>query len=88
VRVQYDSSKADENVRAHGVSFEEAEGVLFDPLAVTFEDPDPIGERRFVSIGRANTGRVLVVTHAERDGAERLISARRATRKERKTYES
>jgi uncharacterized DUF497 family protein len=41
-----------------------------------------------VSIGRANTGRVLVVIHAERDGAERLISARRATRKERKTYES
>jgi len=49
--VQYDSTKAAANLRAHGVSFSDAEGVLFDPLAVTIEDFSAIGERRYVSLG-------------------------------------
>ena len=85
--IQYDASKAAANVRAHGVAFEDAEGVFFDPLAVSVEDPDAVGERRFVTIGRGSSGELLVVVHTERNGDFRLISARRTTRKERKAYE-
>lgn len=85
--IQYDRSKAAANLRAHGVAFEEAEGVFFDPLAVTVEDPDAMGERRFVTIGLSANGDLLVVVHTQRNGDYRLISARRTTRKERRAYE-
>ena len=85
--LQHDPTKAAANLKAHGVSFADAEGVLFDPLAVTVEDPDASGERRFVSIGLGSAGEVLVVVYTERDGEYRMISARRPTRKERKSYE-
>ena len=85
---QYDPAKAAANVRKHGVSFGDAEGVLNDPLARTIEDPDVLGERRFVAIGLGNAGELLVVIYTERGGEYRLISARRATQKERKTYEA
>ncbi len=85
--LDHDPVKAAANLKNHGVSFADAEGVLFDPLAVTVEDPDALGERRFVSIGLGSAGEVLVVVYTERNGDYRLISARRATRKERKTYE-
>lgn len=86
--VQFDPKKAAANLKAHGVSFADAEVVLFDPLGVTIEDLGAVGERRFVSIGLGGAGEVLVVVYTERDGDYRLISARRATRKERKSYES
>jgi len=85
--LQHDPAKAAANLRDHGVSFADAEGVLSDPLAVTVEDPDARGERRFVSLGLGSTGEILVVVFTEREGDYRLISARRPTRKERKTYE-
>lgn len=85
--LDHDPAKAAANLKDHGVSFADAEGVLFDPLAVTVEDPDALGERRFVSIGVGSAGEVLVVVYTERNGNYRLISARRPTRKERKTYE-
>jgi len=88
VRVEYDPAKAEANLRKHGVSFADATGVLEDPLARTVEDPDAVGERRFVSIGQSSAGELLVVVFAERAGTYRLISARRATRKERTQYES
>ncbi len=88
MRFQYDSDKAAANLRKHGVSFADAEGVLEDPLAVTVEDPDAEGERRFITVGLGSAGELLVVVYAERDDEYRLISARRATRKERKDYES
>jgi uncharacterized protein len=87
MRFQYDLAKAEANVRKHGVSFADAEGVLQDPLALTIEDPDARGERRFVAIGLGTAGELLVVIYSERQGACRLISARRATRKEQKAYE-
>ena len=87
MRFQYDPPKATANVRRHGVSFADAEGVLEDPLALAIEDPDAPGERRYVAIGLASSGELLVVVYAERDGEYRLISARRATRRERKAYE-
>jgi uncharacterized DUF497 family protein len=61
--------------------------VLQDPLAVTVEDPDAEGEQRFISIGLGSAGELLVVVWTERDDECRAISARRATRKERKQYE-
>ena len=88
MRVEYDPAKAEANLRKHGVSFADATGVLEDPLARTVEDPDAVGERRFVSIGQSSAGELLVVVFAERAGTYRLISARRATRKERTQYES
>ena len=85
--IQYDPEKAAANLRLHDVSFADAERVLYDPLAVTIEDPDAVGERRFVKIGLGNSGQLLLVVYTERDDDYRLISVRRPTRKERKSYE-
>jgi uncharacterized DUF497 family protein len=87
MRFQYDPDKAAANFKKHGVSFADAEGVLQDPLALTTEDPDAEGERRFVAVGLGNAGELLVIVYSERGGDYRLISARRPTRKERKVYE-
>ena len=87
MRFTHDPAKAVANLKKHGVSFADAEGVLEDPLAVTIEDPDAEGEQRFVTVGLGNAGELLVAVWTERDGACRLISARRPTRKERKGYE-
>ena len=83
-----DPAKAVANLKKHGVSFADAEGVLYDPLAVSIEDLDAVGERRFVTVGLGSAGEVLVVVYTERDGEHRLISARRATKKEGKAYEA
>jgi uncharacterized protein len=88
MRFRYDPEKAAANLKKHGVPFADAEGVLQDPLAVTVEDPDAEGERRFVAIGMGNAGELLVVVYSEREDEYRLISARRPTRKERTQYES
>ena len=85
--VEWDNPKAAANLRKHGVSFEEAVTALEDPLAVTYRDPDHSAEFRFVTFGLSSTGRILVVAHTERDEAIRLISARPATRSERRAYE-
>ena len=87
MRFRPDPAKAASNLKKHGVSFADAEGVLQDPLAVAVEDPDAEGERRFISIGLGSAGELLVVVWTERDDECRVISARRATRKERKQYE-
>ena len=84
---EYDPQKAQTNWRKHGVSFAEAELVFFDPLAIHDVDPDSIGEERFIAVGMGNSGLLLVVVYTMRDNAVRLISARRATRQEAKTYE-
>jgi len=88
MRVQFDPAKAATNLQKHGVSFADAEGVFADPLAVSMEDPDAQSERRFVAIGLGSAGELLVVVYTERGSEYRLISARRATRKERKLYEN
>jgi uncharacterized DUF497 family protein len=88
VRLEWDARKAAVNLRKHGVSFVEASSVLLDPLSATGDDPDhSIVERRCVTFGVSSAGRLLVVAHAEQDDATRIISARRATRAERKLYE-
>jgi hypothetical protein len=85
---RWDANKADTNLRKHRVSFEEAVTVFGDALSLTIEDPDrPGGEERLATMGHSIRDRLLVVVHAEGRGTIRIISARRATRHERQTYE-
>ena len=88
LRFLWDPRKATANARKHGVGFGEATTAFNDPLSVTIDDPDhSADEQRFLLLGLSNRGRVLVVAHAERGGSIRIISARRASRRERQTYE-
>lgn len=83
-----DPEKAAANLRKHKVSFAEAASVFLDPLALTFSDPDHSDvEDREITIGMSSKQRVLFVSHCERGDRIRIISARRATRKERLHYE-
>jgi uncharacterized DUF497 family protein len=86
MRVVWDPNKARANHLKHGIRFSDADGVLFDPLAITREDVTSMAERRFVTIGVDNVGRVVVVVYAPHGESLRLISARHATRKERQQY--
>jgi uncharacterized DUF497 family protein len=89
MQFQWDPNKAVSNARKHGVSFEEAVTVFGDFLAVTIPDPNhSVGEFRLLTIGLSSLRRLVVVSHIERKGNVRLISARLATRQERKSYES
>jgi uncharacterized DUF497 family protein len=88
IEFEWDAAKAVANLRKHGVAFEEAASAFADPLSLTVRDPlHSQGEGRFVLLGRSHAGRLLVVVHAERGASIRVISARTAMRKERKTYE-
>ncbi len=85
---EWDEDKAASNREKHGVSFEEATTVFGDVLAATFDDPDhSFGEQRFITIGESKDGDLLVVAHTDRNGTIRIISARDATRQERRFYE-
>ena len=87
---EWDTKKAESNVRKHNVSFEEASTVFSDPFELTISDPDHShGEYRFVNIGRSERDRLLVVSYTERQrNAIRIISARVASRSERQIYDS
>lgn len=85
--VEFDPNKAASNLKKHGISFAEAEPVLYDPMALTVEDDGAEGEARFVSVGTGALGRVLTVVWTVRGETIRLISAREATNKERRAYE-
>lgn len=85
---QFDPAKAAGNLRKHGVSFSDAEGVFMDPLALHRLDPDAEGEERFVAVGAGSAGHLLVVVYTLRGESIRLISARRATPVEIRAYES
>jgi uncharacterized DUF497 family protein len=88
VEFEWDDGKASHNLKKHGVSFEEAATIFNDPMIATISDPDHAeDEERYVSIGISVQGRLLVVIHVEREERIRLISCRKATKTERKTYE-
>ena len=88
MRFEWDRDKAGANVKKHGVSFDQAVTVFFDPLSATFDDPaHSRGERRFLTIGYSSQDRLIVVCHTERRGSVRIISARRATPRERRRHE-
>jgi len=86
---EWDPQKAKSNLKKHGVSFEEASTAFQDILSLTIDDPlHSIDEERVVLIGMSNKNRLLVVVHAEREDNIRIISARKATKEERESYES
>lgn len=85
---EWDPKKAESNAGKHGVRFDEASTVFGDPLSLLMPDPDhSFGEERYLALGMSNRQRVLVVAFAERASRTRLISARRASRLERRSYE-
>lgn len=85
---EWDRAKADANVRKHDVTFDEASTVFGDPLNLLMPDPDhSLDEERYLLLGMSNRRRLLIVAFAERPPRTRLISARRATREERRQYE-
>jgi uncharacterized DUF497 family protein len=88
VKFEWHGTKAAANLRKHGVSFDEAATVFADTLSHAFPDQDHSDdETRFLIIGMSEAGRVLVVSHTDREAQTRIISAREATRKERSFYE-
>lgn len=88
MRFEWDARKSAANLLKHGVGFDEASTVFGDSLAATARDLDhSAAEARFVTFGLSSSGRVLAVSHTDRGGAIRVISARLATRLERRIYE-
>lgn len=84
--ISWNPEKAEINLKKHGVHFSDTELVFSDDCALSFEDSDAIGEQRFVRIGQDSLGDILVVVYTERYDSIRVISARKATRKEVKQY--
>lgn len=85
---EWHADKAASNARKHGVTFDEAMTVFADPLAAIFDDDEHSAEeKREIIVGHSAKGRLLLVSFTERGEAVRIISARRATKRERKDYE-
>ena len=88
VKFEWDKNKAVANLKKHRVSFDEARTVFGDPLARIFDDEDhSADESREIIIGHSIAARLLLVSFTERSEVIRIISARQATRLERKDYE-
>jgi len=86
---EWDPDKAVANANKHGITFEEAASVFGDPLSLTAYDPDHSqDEDRYITLGTSAEGRLLMISHTDRDDRIRIISARKATRRERKAYEN
>jgi uncharacterized DUF497 family protein len=85
---EWDEGKSRQNVKKHGVTFEEAKTVFNDPFAITIADPDHSDEEeRYLDIGFSSKGKLLVVCYSERGENMRIIGCRRAMPSERKIYE-
>ena len=84
---EWDEEKANENLKKHGIDFADAATVMSDTMAITIPDPASDEEPQFITLGTDAMERVLVVAYAWRGDRIRLISARRATRRERRQYE-
>ena len=88
INFEWDPAKARTNLEKHRVSFEEAATIFSDPLSLTISDPlHSEAEIRFVILGESIRRRLLVVVFTEQEDRIRIISARRATRRERQQYE-
>ncbi len=90
MRFEWDLKKNKANIKKHGVSFEEAQTVFFDPLAKVADDPDHSSqEDRFIAVGHSSFHRVLLVVHCfrEKGSTIRIVSARKLTKSEREQYE-
>jgi uncharacterized DUF497 family protein len=89
IRFAWDPAKASANLRQHRVSFEEAQTVFYDEFAVQFVDDDHSSEeKRFLMLGMSSEARVLIVVHCDREAGNviRIISARKATKRESAFY--
>lgn len=84
---EWNRQKAASNLRKHGVDFADAVMVFYDEQAITIRD-DAVGEERFIALGVDALARVLVIIYTWRGNRVRIISARKATRRERLRYES
>ena len=84
---EFDPKKDAANIRKHGVSLSEGDGVLSDPLARTIEDERAEGEQRFVTIGMSIFGTLMVVVHTPRRDGPRIISVRKPDPREHRDYE-
>ena len=83
----WDPRKANRNLAKHGISFDDAKTVFDDGFFLVFEDPDhSTEESRFIIMGQSKKGRLLVVAYTQRSDTIRIISAREATRHERRVY--
>ena len=87
VSADFDPKKDAANIRKHGISLSEGDGVLSDPLALTIEDESAEGEQRFVTIGMNVFGALMVVVHTPRRDGLRIISVRKPDPRERRDYE-
>ena len=86
--LEWDPEKAERNLAKHGVSFQDASAAFADPLSITIPDPDHSeAEARLLLIGHTESGQLVVASYVERGETLRIISARVATRHERRTYE-
>ena len=86
---EWDESKVGSNLKKHSVSFHEAATVYEDSDSMTFDDPDhSIEEDRFLTIGHSSQNRLIIVSHTDKQHTTRIISARCATKSERKLYEN
>lgn len=89
IKFEWNSAKAAANVKKHGVSFEEAQTVFYDEFAVQFFDEENSDdEARFLLLGLSTQAKLLIVCHCERDSGNviRIISARKATKREKAFY--
>lgn len=85
---EWDPIKAKRNIRVHGITFDEASTAFSDTMSLTIFDPlHSADEGRLILIGNSHQNRLLIVVHTERGDKVRLISARKATKHERETYE-
>jgi uncharacterized DUF497 family protein len=86
MRCEWDDAKSETNLQKHGLSFEDA-SIVFSGPCVTFEDTRfDYGEQRFITLG-ALAGRIVVIAHALREDATRIISMRKANKREQKIYQ-
>jgi hypothetical protein len=89
MNIEYDEQKASKNFKKHGVSFNEAEQALYDPFALVMDDEESIDEERYLLLGKSKKERILMVVYALKyEDTIRIISARKATGKEKAEYES
>ena len=87
MNIVWDPKKAKSNYQKHKIHFSDAESVLYDTMALTIEDQNIDGDKRFVTVGSDSIGRIVVVVYTYRENLIRLISARKATTSERRYYE-
>lgn len=86
MQIEFDPAKSHTNLKKHGITFDEAATALLDPMALVKEDKDSVDESRWILIGMSQQARLLTVVYTLRGQRVRLISARKATRKEVNYY--